>query len=88
MAKKDPNRRRRSITVNVTGVETHHYFVCDPAMQNPLKDDQDRIMVFKTRKRALEEAAARGRETCAVVGMGDKKWKLFQAEEKHILVED
>ena len=73
--------------VKVTGVETHHYFAVvavdgdDPSVGLPLMDEQGRTLVALTRERLEQEFVKRGGDgALIVIGMGDEKWKLFQAE--------
>lgn len=73
----------------VTNNPTHHFFAVDATSGAPLCDGSGAVYVWTNRALAMQigEARRRGRNAVAVIGMGDEKWALFQAEVRHVLVE-
>lgn len=81
--------RHTTKPISITGVPTHHFFVVDPSTFEPVILDPDgAILVFLDRMQADAEAKLRlGGKTVAIIGMGDKNWKLFQETERYRIVE-
>ena len=78
--------------IQVTNSPTHHFFVGDPrAGFRPLLCDASgkKVLVFTNRDKAEKVAVEKlGLGAFfAIVGMGDEKWRLFQAEEQFLLVD-
>jgi hypothetical protein len=71
---------------NVTGVECNRFIVCDASVQRALEDSDGRVLVFLSQQAAQFGAELAGLGSYAVIGMGDEKWKLFQAEQKYVVV--
>jgi hypothetical protein len=82
-------RKRFQARVNVTGVQTHHFFAVHPDTFMPtVRDPDGSILVYTDRNQAEDEAHERlGEDTVVcIVGMGDDKWAMFQAEQKYRVV--
>jgi hypothetical protein len=71
---------------NVTGVECNWFIVCDTAMQRTLEAADGRVLVFFSQEAAQFGAELAELESYIVVGMGDKTWDLFKAEQKYVVV--
>ena len=71
-------------TVKVTQEPTHHFFVVDAMLMEPIVTDPDgTVLVYTDRNKAEEEGHRRhGKGTLlATIGMGDAKWAMFQTEQ-------
>jgi hypothetical protein len=71
---------------NVTGVECNRFIVCDASVQRALEDSDGRVLVFLSQQAAQFGAELAELESYIVVGMGDKTWDLFKAEQKYVVV--
>lgn len=75
--------------ISVTGEDCHHFFVSNASFSETIKDDKGCTLIWDTREAATSFAwRDQSFMPFAVVGMGDEKWTLFQAEEKFILMEE
>lgn len=73
--------------VRVTNVKTHHFFVVEHATGEMLRDAEGAILVWTDRSVAMAMGETLWpNRTVGVVGMGDEKWALFQAEERHVVI--
>lgn len=80
------NDRFMSDVVPISGNVTHHYFIVDEDFE-PVRDFDGKIFVFTSRPFAMAWGHANTPLPCpesfGVVGMGDEKWAMFQAEEDY-----
>jgi hypothetical protein len=81
----------------LTDADTHHFFVMDMPHAaaglddgNPLRNQYGKILVFLSRAAAIAFGQSLGRPKAVYVtiGMGDEKWKLFQAENEYAIVNE
>lgn len=83
--------RSMSEVVVVDDPNTHYYFALHGLCGPPIEADKDgRIAVYTDRNRCHAAAAAlvaNDELPIFVVGMADEKWKLFQDEIAHYLVD-
>jgi hypothetical protein len=72
-------------TIRVTGVPTHHFIGLNILMTRPILVTTDgRIEVYLDQTQAMREIDRRfgSQGKGCVIGMGDEKWALFQAEHR------
>lgn len=81
-------KRFRTGTIKVTGEETHHYFAANVKTDEMMRDYGQRVMVYTDPYVCMTAAEKRWPDdrVIVVVGMGDKKWRLFQSEMSYVLV--
>ena len=83
--------KRHFSPVIVTGDSATHHFIALHDMQGPpIETDADgRIAVYTDRDRCHDAALKKlgGTGLVIVIGMADRKWKLFSAEMAHYLAD-
>ena len=76
------------VSLKITEVETHHFFVMDPKTEEMLCDEEGRARVFVDRAVATAFAGVKAEQSgrlAVVIGMAEEKWKLFQEEVPHVV---